>query len=207
MRGRPRQWANCVRKSGCAERRLGELLAGNVRRGNPRLQLFPRGTIGLRGLGITRNQSAKWQLAATLPAAEFERYVSTAREPTTAGLLRLVQVRRRAEASGPRSGGNILTAPAATLWERLEDSSVDLILSDPPYQEMGCYSDLAELAAAKLKPGGLCLAYCGIGYLPEVLSAMGAHLQFHWLFAIRFKGQHRPVFEKHVQNTWQSGRK
>jgi len=48
-------------------------------------------TIGLGELGITRNQSAKWQLAATLPAADFERYVTTAREPTTAGALRLVQ--------------------------------------------------------------------------------------------------------------------
>ena len=58
-----------------AERRIGQLLAGMVRAGNP--QLSHRATIGLGKLGITRNQSAKWQLAGTLPAAEFETYVST----------------------------------------------------------------------------------------------------------------------------------
>ena len=60
-----------------AERRIGELLAGTVRAGNP--QLCPEGRIGLRDLGITAKQSANWQRAATLPAADFERYVSTAR--------------------------------------------------------------------------------------------------------------------------------
>jgi hypothetical protein len=94
-----------------AERRIGELLAGTVRAGNP--QLSPKVTIGLGELGITRNQSAKWQRAATLPAADFERYITTAREPTTAGLLRLVQERERAEAGGPARGGHILTCPAA----------------------------------------------------------------------------------------------
>ena len=60
-----------------AERRIGELLAGTVRAGNP--QLSHDATIGLRKLGITRSQSSRWQTAATLPAADFERYVSTAR--------------------------------------------------------------------------------------------------------------------------------
>jgi hypothetical protein len=186
-----------------AERRLGELLAGNVRRGNP--QLFPKGTIEgirLRDLGITRKQSASWQLTATLPLADFERYLSTAREPSTAGIIRLVQVRDRETAGGPARGGHILTGPASRLWDKLADDSVDLFLTDPPYSEVDRYRELAELAAAKLKPGGLCLAYCGQWYLPAVLSAMGEHLEYHWTFAIRFGGPHRAVYPKRVANTW-----
>ena len=26
---------------------------------------------------------------------------------------------------------------------------------------------------------------------------------YHWTFAIRFGGPHRPIYPKHIQNTWQ----
>jgi len=183
-----------------AERRMGELLAKTVRPGN--FKLSPTVTIRLSQLGITRNQSAKWQMAATLPAADFERYVATSREPTTAGVLKLVCERERRQ-PGPRSGGNILTGPASQLWDRLADASVDLFLTDPPCSEIECYRELAELAAVKVKPGGLCLAYAGQWYLPQVLETMGRHLEYHWTFAIRFGGPHRPIYPRRIQNTWQ----
>lgn len=44
---------------------------------------------------------------------------------------------------------------------------------------------MAELAAAKLKPGGLCLAYVGQLFLPQIMQQMGDHLDWWWLFAIR----------------------
>ncbi len=183
-----------------AERRIGELLAQTVKPGNP--QLSHDATIGLSELGITRSQSSRWQLAATLPEEDFERYVATSRELSTAGVLRLVWDRKRRRA-GPSSGGHILTGPACRLREKLPDNSVDLFLTDPPYAEIECYRELAELAAVKLKPGGLCLAYCGQTYLPDVLTTMARHLTYHWTFAIRFAGPHRPIYPKQIQNTWQ----
>ncbi len=142
---------------------------------------------------------------AKLEESAFEKYVNTSPEPTTAGVLRLVVAQSRQEASknGPRSGGNILSAPASALFERLEDDSVDLFLTDPPYADVERYSELAELARLKLKPGGLCLAYSGIGYLPDVLQAMGEHLEYHWTISIKFGGQHRAVWQKKVQNSYQ----
>jgi hypothetical protein len=148
-------------------------------------------------LGITRNQSSKWQAVASVQEEDFERYLETAKEPTTAGVLKLVP----RDTSGPARGGHILTGPASRLWN-LDNASVDLFLTDPPYSEIECYRELAELAAAKLKPGGLCLAYCGQTYLPAVLETMGTHLTYHWTFAIRFGGPHRPIHPKYIQNTW-----
>jgi DNA modification methylase len=84
----------------------------------------------------------------------------------------------------------------------ISDDSVDLFLTDPPYDQIALYAELADLAAAKLKPGGLCLAYCGQSYLPAVLEAM-SKLTYHWTFAIRFGGPHRPVYPKRIQNSWQ----
>jgi hypothetical protein len=183
-----------------AERRIGELLAKSVRAGNP--QLSQRAIIGLGELRITKDQSSRWQAAATLPAAEFERYLESTHEPTTAGVLKLVRERQR-DMSGPRSGGHILSAPASTLWQRLDDASVDLFLTDPPYAEVERYRELAELAAAKLKPGGLCLAYTGIGYLPQVLEAMASHLTYHWVFSIAFTGAGSLLYHLRIKNAWQ----
>lgn len=187
-----------------AERRIRELLAETVRPGNP--QLSQRATIRLDELGISRSQSSRWQLTAALPDDQFERYVSTANELTTASVIRLEkehqQVVRRAESIGPKSGGHILTGPASRLWDRLDDESIDMFFSDPPYADMDRYAELAELAAAKLKPSRLCLAYTGIMGVPEVLDVMREHLTYHWLFAIRFAGQRRLVRSRSIQNTW-----
>jgi hypothetical protein len=84
----------------------------------------------------------------------------------------------------------------------LKDDSVDLFLSDPPYAEVEQYGRLAELAAAKLKPSGLCLAYTGQFYLPEVMEAMGSHLRYWWMIALQFGGQHCAVHPRRVQNKW-----
>jgi hypothetical protein len=65
---------------------------------------------------------------------------------------------------------------------------------------MGAYQRLAELAAAKLKPGGLCLAYAGHLRLPEVLNAMGRHLSYWWTFTVEFGGQAVPIHSRHFQN-------
>jgi DNA modification methylase len=181
-----------------AERRMGQLLGGTVKRGNP--QLSHGATIGLGKLGITRSQSSRWQLAASVPADEFERYLATGRDLSTAGVLRLV---KRQPPLGAQSGGNILTGPASQLWDKLTDSSVDLFLTDPPYSEVERYAELAELAAVKLKTGGLCLANSGIGYLPAVLAAMAKHLKYHWIFAIKFAGGHRAVYPVKIHNGWQ----
>jgi hypothetical protein len=37
---------------------------------------------------------------------------------------------------------------------------------------------------APLTPGGLCLAYAGQMYLPQVLAAMGRYLRYWWTFGI-----------------------
>ncbi len=110
----------------------------------------------------------------------------------------------RAFARSSRSSSNqdILVGDMGVLYDRLQDGSVDLFLTDPPYARIDLYERLAEVAAAKLKPGGLCLAYAGQIRLPEVLEAMGRHLAYWWTFAIQFGGQHYAVHPRRVQNKW-----
>lgn len=68
----------------------------------------------------------------------------------------------------------------------LDDNSVDLVVTDPPYgdQYTHLYGELAKWASAKLKPGGSLVAYCGQGNLPDVTQQMGNHLRYWWTLAL-----------------------
>jgi hypothetical protein len=75
--------------------------------------------------------------------------------------------------------------------ESLEDESVDLIFTDPPYDRktLPLYGDLAALAAKKLRPGGSLVCYLGQYAIPEVIGMVTPHLRFFWPLAIIHTGQ------------------
>src|SRR5690242_14573517 len=76
----------------------------------------------------------------------------------------------------------IMTGDARLLAERLPDESVDLIFTDTVYDRIDDYRWLAETAARVLKPDSACLAFCGIGWLPETLDALRAGgLHYRWI--------------------------
>lgn len=77
------------------ERRIGRLLIEMKLRGGDRRSKAPPEPLKLRDLGIDKNQSARWQLEASVPEAEFCQFVRTShaanREITSAGLIRLAK--------------------------------------------------------------------------------------------------------------------
>jgi ParB-like chromosome segregation protein Spo0J len=149
---------------------------------------------------------------AALPRPEREKVLQLAGVAAGEGLKRIIaRVRaesRREQAAPYRTargaGGHqyVLVGDVGMLWKKLGDKTVDLFLTDPPHQDVDAYGRLAELAAAKLKPGGLCLANCGHFRLPEVLAAMSRHLSYWWTFAVRFAAPNVAVHSRHVQNRW-----
>ncbi len=78
----------------------------------------------------------------------------------------------------------------------IEPGSVDLVLTDPPYDtaSVELYRDAAKWAAVALKPGGSMVCYAGQSMLPDVLNALGEHLRYWWTFAVphRHGGQQLP---------------
>ena len=184
------------------ERKLGELLAKTVKAGNP--QLSPSGRIGkkLSELGISANQSSRYQTVAKLPEDEFESYLETSNDLSTNSIIKVVREHeRQAERHGPPSGHNIITGDITKLHGHIDDDSVDMFFTDPPYGELDCYSQLAGLASAKLKPGGLCLAYSGTLHLAEVMSRMSDHLTYWWTFSIRAGGGNI-IHARGIKTTW-----
>jgi len=75
----------------------------------------------------------------------------------------------------------IYTGDARELAKAIPDESVDLIFTDPVYQNIDDYRWLAETAVRVLRPDSACLVWCGIGYLPETLAALcSVGLSYRW---------------------------
>lgn len=63
---------------------------------------------------------------------------------------------------------------------------IDIIATDPPWDDIDAYRWLGKLAAEHLRTGGLLMAQASPGKLPDVLAALGAHLSYVWTFAFVF---------------------
>jgi len=64
------------------------------------------------------------------------------------------------------------------------------------------YSDLSEFAARVLKPGRLCVVYCGKHVLPEYFERLGEHLEYMWTAAIFLPGRHNFFHRKRIFGRW-----
>lgn len=72
----------------------------------------------------------------------------------------------------------IVTGDARALAERIPDESVDLVFTDPEYDDLDAYRWLAETAARILKPDRACLVWCSNVKQFEVQPAMRQYLRF-----------------------------
>jgi len=82
----------------------------------------------------------------------------------------------------------IITGDAMELSDQIEDDSVDLIFTDPVYDNLDDYAWLSRTAARVLKPDKPCLAWCATYNLPEVIAVMKEHLTYAWLIASQKSG-------------------
>lgn len=98
----------------------------------------------------------------------------------------------------------LLVGDFRTVGRQVPNESVDLIFTDPPYDEASSalFDDLAQFAARVLKPGGILLTYSGQLHLPQIYAAMGQHLQYMWTCAIGHGGGATWFRKWHLLNQW-----
>ena len=80
----------------------------------------------------------------------------------------------------------LIHSPVADLYQHVEESSVDAIVTDPPYSKeyLPCYSELAEFAVHALRPGGGLYVMTGQMFLPEVIARLQVPgLAYRWISA------------------------
>jgi 16S rRNA G966 N2-methylase RsmD len=89
-----------------------------------------------------------------------------------------------------------------TLGENIPDSSIDLIFTDPPYNEasLSMYAELAKLADRVLKPGGSLITYVGhyaIFKINDLIRA-NSNLVYHWQIIVKHNGSKSRIHARHI---------
>ncbi len=87
----------------------------------------------------------------------------------------------------------------------VEDESVDIIITDPPYPKeyIPLYEDLSKVAKRVLKPGGSLVVMVGQSYLPEVVRLLGSCMEYHWCLAYLTPGGQSPqLWHKRTNTFW-----
>lgn len=86
----------------------------------------------------------------------------------------------------------------------IPDGSVELIFTDPPYDEESAalYADAARIAARILKTGGSMIAYTGQKHLPTVLAGMSQHLRYWWTCACIHEGGNQILNKLGIRCGW-----
>ncbi len=79
----------------------------------------------------------------------------------------------------PENG--IYCGDSRELAKAIPDESVDLIFTDPVYQNIDDYRWLAETGARVLREGGDALVYFGMYHGAAVMAAMSEHLTWRWM--------------------------
>ena len=89
------------------------------------------------------------------------------------------------------------------LGENIADNSIDLIFTDPPYNEISLtlYGDLAKLADRVLKPGGSLIAYVGHYAIFKINDLIRANskLVYHWQIIVKHNGSKSRI---HARRIW-----
>jgi len=89
--------------------------------------------------------------------------------------------------------------------KKIQDDSVDLIFTDPPYsaKDILLYNDLATVAFRVLKEGGSLVTYVNHCLIPEITKFMeDAGLTRQWTLAIKLSGPFAHFHPKKVSVKW-----
>lgn len=94
----------------------------------------------------------------------------------------------------------LLNLDARVGFNMLEDNSIDLVFTDPPYLKdyLWTYSLLSWESNRVLKPGGHCVAYSGNVHLPEALKRMSNDLNYRTIITLVHKDGHGTVWNKRI---------
>jgi hypothetical protein len=208
-----------------AERRAGDLLVDMEKHPpGPRGDRSHDGTDPPRlvDIGISKNQSSRWQAIASIPEEDFEERVeslkASGRELTSSEMLSLAGFLRREKERQERREGAFQEAKQLNADDRIQirhgdfrevladvsEGSVQLILTDPVYsrERASDWSDLSLFASRVLKPGKLLACYSSTNILNESIRRLSEHLQYVWTFAIVYPACGKPHHQYRLNGWW-----
>lgn len=121
---------------------------------------------------------------------------------------RLVSLARRRKQAVPEyaegPSWEVRTGDLRDVLSDMPEQSIDSIVCDPPYNREGLpsHSVRSEFAARALRPGRLCVAYCGKAWLPDHFDRLAEHLDHVWTGAIFLTGRQAILRRKMILGRW-----
>ncbi len=93
---------------------------------------------------------------------------------------------------------------ARVATKHVEPGSVDLVLTDPQWDEAAAdrYVELAEVANRALKPGGLFLATIGQDHMLPLLDAMKSRLDYLWTICLLHETRGKQKWPAGMMSFW-----
>lgn len=77
--------------------------------------------------------------------------------------------------------------------KKIPDNSVDLIITDPLWQDLGLWDDLARESARVLKGGGYAIIFSGTQEFNKKVFALSKYLNFYWM-GFKYGRQHFQIW-------------
>ena len=99
--------------------------------------------------------------------------------------------------------GKVVRCDIKDALQHVQEGSVDLVLTDPPYgpDYLHLWDELGKFAEKVLKPGGKLFTYTGKAYLPQVLTHLSNYLEYVWTYAVYHDIQRR-YYPLHIFEGW-----
>lgn len=103
------------------------------------------------------------------------------------------------------SGLNLIHGDCRHIMEKIDDNSIDLVFTDPPYahESLHLYTDLGRIAGRLLRPGGSLIFYAPHHSLLEVGSSM---MQFGlrqiWTMCVKHTGHLARIHSLNLRVNW-----
>lgn len=161
------------------------------------------------------NPSKKPEIAAAVKAGKPQAQVAADIGVSQQAVSKIVREeakkaeikQQRAESAKKREGNcGVILGDFRIGSSAIDDESIDLIFTDPPYDEEAAaiYQDIATLAASKLVKGGWLCAYTGHAHLPAVMKAFSETpgLTYAWTFCVVHSGGDLRFRKFKLQNGW-----
>lgn len=172
-------------------RRIGELLGPKHqgKRGNGELQMRAVEVLTQTRINECRLLNIHWRL------------VEEKRPGSVRAAIRLIEESKR---KPDKATPEIREGDFRKVLADVEDASVQLILTDPPYAKgaMPLYADLATFAARVLSDGGSLLCYCGQSTMYEAAGNFSKVLDYWWTLCLRHRSGNQMLPGKWIMIGW-----
>jgi len=103
---------------------------------------------------------------------------------------------------GPFEENTIVVGDCIDVMAQMPDGCVDLVVTDPVYDDIETQERMAENLTRVLRPGGNLLLFSGHAYLPNLLPTLGKHLKYRWIIVEHTLGKQARMFGYHLWIRW-----